>query len=223
MERAGEVESIAQVKVVLQQMVSASSLLEMRIGQAEAEQDQEPLPDAAKPEPKEAGKRKAKGKAKAKAAPKAKAKAAGKARAAKAKSKPGRRPRVNKKGKGEEEVEDLEEQTAATQPEAEGNSKQDTEIEKPRKTNKRDAKKKPDGGDEGEEGDEGHEGNKKKVPKTESKSFARRPCPTTSPAKDKWLAISNAFRTDSGDTASKWEDWSRGGGVGPWVWLVAKV
>ena len=80
---------------------------------SEAEQDQEPLPDAAKPEPKEAGKRKAKGKAKgkakAKAAPKAKAKAAGKARAAKAKSKPGRRPRVNKKGKGEEEVEDLEE------------------------------------------------------------------------------------------------------------------
>ena len=40
MERAGEVESTAQVKAVLQRMMSASSSLEMWLGQAKVEQEQ---------------------------------------------------------------------------------------------------------------------------------------------------------------------------------------
>ena len=39
-ERAGELESTAQVQAELQQTISASSLLEQRLGQTEAQQEQ---------------------------------------------------------------------------------------------------------------------------------------------------------------------------------------
>ena len=131
---------------------------------------------------------KAKGKAKAKAKAKVKGQPKRKA-AAKAKQ------QVQKAPKKEES----EDQVGVPEPDKE------TPAE-PAKTEKRKTEKK-----EKEESD-GVDPPTKKA-KAEPKSFARRPCPTTSPAKDKWVAIMQTFRgeiqqklKDGNEKPSKWED-----------------
>jgi hypothetical protein len=181
-----------------------------------------PESDETPEEEKKPAKHKARGKAKAKAA--AKPKAAGRRPRAKAKAKA--KAEKAAKASAAEEIEDddvevvdgandeekstenttMEEEQSNTKPgdakamdkpDKEENHVKDTEEDKPKKKRK----------DHQEPGDEGA-----KKPKT-AKSFARRVCPSTSPAKDKYLAIMEVFKTEiqdklkeNGEKISKWED-----------------
>ena len=58
----------------------------------------------------------------------------------------------------------------------------------------------------------------RRSPKRMLRVFARRPCPSTSPAKDKWIAISQTFKSqvqqqilEAGEKVSKWEERGKGG------------
>ena len=146
--------------------------------------DNQRKPGPRKPGPKPRGKAKAKAKAKAKGQPKKKAS-------------PKPKTQGKKEGPGKmEEVEEHHEEPQEPVPKIE--KRKSGKIEK---------------GEEGsKDGPEAALEPSKKA-KSEPKSFARRPCPTTSPAKDKWVAIMQTFRgeiqqklKDGGEKPSKWED-----------------
>lgn len=201
-------------------------------------------PARRKAEPKPKGKGRGKGKGKTKAAPKVKAKA-------KAKSLPKGKAKgkaKNVKGKGsedkveaedsdEKEVEDTETEDADKDLDIEDVQNKDVEpkdvepkdvetkdVEPEDNEKPVDKKKKRKAESEKEETPDQKPASKK--PKKDAKSFARRPCPSTSPAKDKWIAISQTFKSqvqqqilEAGEKVSKWEE--RGKGVSGRCWQGA--
>ena len=165
---------------------------------------------AAKPKRRPRAKGKAKAKAKATPGPKAKAKAKGKA---KAKS-------GAKKIKADQEPQDEE-------PEGVVVEKENNETEEKNNDQEEKAKEKEEKGGQGDgQNPQGSNERKRKkatekdVPadgeepkKKPCKSFARRPCPSTSPAKDRWVAMQNIYQSEvrrkvveAGFAVSNWED-----------------
>ena len=163
---------------------------------------------------------KAKAKAKAKASAKRRAKAKASHKAA-AKRKPGASKATGEESDDVDEVLDSEdekpmdekEKTAETEeslPEPESTEMPETELDEPPKAVKRKVRKahdgkepqevetkqdpKPSGESKEEDAQEGEPKPKKQRP--EANSFARRPCPATSPAKDRWAAIAKTFKDE---------------------------
>ena len=179
------------------------------------------------PAPKEAetkreGKGKGKGKGKGNTIkPKAKAKSLPKGKAkAKAKSSPkGKAKAKAKTAKGkaedvEEDTEDLETKDDETMDVETQEHEKNEEGKGEKKVESDESEKKPQPTKNKKEPNE--EAPAKK-PKKDAKSFARRPCPSTSPAKDKWIAISQTFKSqvqqqilEAGEKVSKWEEREKG-------------
>ena len=90
------------------------------------------------------------------------------------------------------------------------NENEEPEAKKPevnnkpaRKVPKKIPKEQPEGDEKPEE-----------KPKKTTNSFARRPCPKTSPASDRWVAIQSTFKAlvmprihQEGGSSYSWEDW----------------
>ena len=165
------------------------------------------------------GKGKGKAKAKAKSSPKAKAKSSPKGKAkAKAKTVKARRSR-GKEGQGDQVEEDVEEVSGEKEPhdvETHDLETDDVKTSEEKREPQVESEKKPSPTKKKGE-TPGEEPSSKKPKKEPSKSFARRPCPATSPAKDKWMAISQTFKSqvqpqilEAGEKVSKWEERGRG-------------
>ena len=154
------------------------------------------------------GKGKGNGKGKGKGKPakaKAKAKASAKAKA-KAKARANRKRPEVEQPEGEEGLEDHPEVPEAEEPVEGEKPVEEKPVKKKRKTPPK-AKVSEDGEAQVDAAPETNE------PKL--KSFARRPCPVTSPAKDKWHAIRSTYKSeiyqkvkDANGTPHAWEDWS---------------
>ena len=173
------------------------------------EEDQEDGPEEEEEEEEEAPRRvprrpaaKAKGKAKAKAK-------------AKRKANPKSQKSKSKEGDEEIEPEPMKRPSAASKEDPKEDTKKKKRAEEPEPAEPAEPEKKKKKAAHPKEPAEPEK--KVRAKPGEASSFARRPCPSTSPAKTRWLAIRNTYKNDvekqvedAGGNARAWEDcfWS---------------